>query len=367
VTHTQRYDDDTHLFKMAKMQQMQQGGDGQGGGEGVEPYRLLAMATKSHHIFYPIATHHLLEDLDTMWNLWFVIFFNFFSFYYFPPLSVPDFRLSSTPPFSFNQFDSFVLPLSLLPLFLPSTFYLLPSTFLLLFLRYTHKLPLKWWLEDRNDPCNDLMKRSNNSKEWNNKKRNEHFNRLSHQVHVEVFCKSYEYERYLVRTNRGDDDGNWKRPSDLGHVHRIPLKYNHFDLMPDGDTAAATQPTSSSSSSSNMPTSSSSSSSTGTSAKSLTKGEKSESEKPKIIHEDRLRKERHLGEKKEQLRQQKQQKQEMMFAKTEATRYRARASDQKFEDMFVKSAANVKMKEMTVGADGATQTVSVRGISLDDI
>ena len=227
---------------------------------------------------------------------------------------------------------------------------------LLLLLRYTHKLPLKWWLEDRSDPCNDLMKRSNNSKEWNNKKRNEHFNRLSHQVHVEVFCKSYEYERYLVRTNRGDDNGNWKRPSDLGHVHRIPLKYNHFDLMPDGDVDG-----------SSSSITSSSSSSTGTSAKSLTKGEISESEKPKIIHEDRLRKERHLGEKKEQLRQQKQQKQEMMFAKTEATRYRARASDQKFEDMFVKSAANVKMKEMTVGADGATQTVSVRGISLDDI
>ena len=89
-------------------------------------------------LYFYRATHHLLEDLDTMWNLW-----------------------------------------------------------------YTHKLPLKWWLEDRSTPCSDLIEKdTHNSKEWKKKKMN-YFQRLPHQMHVEIFCKDYEYERYLVRTNRG--------------------------------------------------------------------------------------------------------------------------------------------------------------------
>ena len=71
-------------------------------GHGIQT--VLAQTMRGHHILYPIATHHMLEDLDTMWNLW-----------------------------------------------------------------YTHKLPLKWWLEDRSeDICHDLMDRgpSKNSKIW---------------------------------------------------------------------------------------------------------------------------------------------------------------------------------------------------------
>ena len=133
------YEDDSHLFKIAKMQQQQGGGGGpQGQGGGRDPSLLLSHLVKAHNILYPIATHHLLEDLDTMWNLW-----------------------------------------------------------------YTHKLPLKWWLEDRSTPCSDLIEKdTHNSKEWKKKKMN-YFQRLPHQMHVEIFCKDYEYERYLVRTNRG--------------------------------------------------------------------------------------------------------------------------------------------------------------------
>ena len=131
---------------------------------------LLGSKIKAHKILYPLATHHMLEDLDTMWNLW-----------------------------------------------------------------YTHKLPFKWWLEDRSDPCTDLMDRPG-VKRMPKRKRNEYFGRMAHQTHVEIFCKSYEYERYLVRSNRGDNTmANWNRPSELGHVHRIPLKLSHFDLHPDGD------------------------------------------------------------------------------------------------------------------------------------
>jgi hypothetical protein len=91
--------DNSHLFKMAKMMNGPVEGN-----NGPPPSMLLAQTMRGHHILYPIATHHMLEDLDTMWNLW-----------------------------------------------------------------YTHKLPLKWWLEDRSeDICHDLMDRgpSKNSKIW---------------------------------------------------------------------------------------------------------------------------------------------------------------------------------------------------------
>ena len=270
------------------MQEKMNGGGpppGQGGRQDRSPGSLLKMSTKAHNIFYPIATHHLLEDLDTMWNLW-----------------------------------------------------------------YTHKLPMKWWLEDRAQPCQDLVGKAQNSEHWP-KKKDEFFRRLPQQMHVEIFCKSYEYERYLVRTNRGDDDGNWRRPSDLGHVHRIPLKFSHFDLMPDGDTASTSD-------------------TTDDEMESLRRNNKkiSDGNEEKDKHPDILRKEAHLQEKKDMLREQKRRKHVERKAKTEATRYRARSAQNKFTDMFAKSAANVVAKEITVEGDGSkSDSITVRGISLDEI
>ena len=43
------------------------------------------------------------------------------------------------------------------------------------------------------------------------------------------------------------------------------------------------------------------------------------------------------------------------------------SSSSKFIDMFANSAANNDLKEVAVGADGKDESVTVRGISLDEI
>ena len=275
--------DQSHLFKMSDMQQNQGGG----GGRGPSAHIILGQSVKAHNILYPIATHHMLEDLDTLWNLW-----------------------------------------------------------------YTHKLPLKWWLEDRSTPCEDLLHRAKgrNSKLWYKKDRENHFSRLAHHTHVEIFCKSYEYERFLVRTNRGDDDGNWKRPSNKGHVHRIPLKFSHFDLQPDGDSKEKSE------------------------HPEKQKEEQDEDQEaqnvvPQTANGDQLRKVKHLEEKKQHLREKKQFQRLEKRAKTEAIRYRARVAADNFNNIFTHRVEN--KKELVVGANGETTdekvAVVVRGISLDDI
>merc|ERR1719157_314727 len=90
-------------------------------------------------------------------------------------------------------------------------------------------------------------------------------------------------------------------------------------------------------------------------------------EDPMANNEDRLRKIAHLQEKQDQLKQKKRRKYVEKRAKSEATRYRARASSSKFIDMFANSAANNDLKEVAVVADGKDESVTVRGISLDEI
>jgi len=49
------YEDDSHLFKIAKMQQQQGGGGGpQGQGGGRDPSLLLSHLVKAHNILYPM-------------------------------------------------------------------------------------------------------------------------------------------------------------------------------------------------------------------------------------------------------------------------------------------------------------------------
>merc|ERR1712028_27533 len=160
-----------------------------------------------------------------------------------------------------------------------------------------------------------------------------------------------EYERYLVRTNRGDDDGNWRKPSDLGHVHRIPLKFPHGDLMPDGGNAGNSDYGTEKDYNDNLLRKNgkqqkskklTSSSSHDDTAMDTSKNNQDEndakSEDPMANNEDRLRKIAHLQEKQDQLKQKKRRKYVEKRAKSEATRYRARASSSKFIDMFANSA-----------------------------
>merc|ERR1711865_1331064 len=169
-------------------------------------------------------------------------------------------------------------------------------------------------LEDRSTPCSDLIEKdTHNSKEWKKKKMN-YFQRLPHQMHVEIFCKDYEYERYLVRTNRGDDDGNWRKPSDLGHVHRIPLKFPHFDLMPDGDNAGNSDYGTEKDYNDNL-------------LRKNGKQQKSKKLTSSSSHDDTAMDTSKNNQ--DQLKQKKRRKYVEKRAKSEATRYRARASSSK--------------------------------------
>ena len=218
---------------------------------------------------------------------------------------------------------------------------------------YTHKLPFKWWLEDRSDPCTDLMDRPG-VKKMPPKKRNEYFGRMAHQTHVEIFCKSYEYERYLVRSNRGDNSmANWNRPSELGHVHRIPLKLSHFDLHPDGDPVLDE-------------------------SAQKKKGEKDHAmdfdgdgdalnslNAPKReLNDDQRRKEEVIERNQQQLNAIKEQQRLQVHARREALRIRGRVCADSFDEMLNENTMN--QKEIAVNGDTKTATL-VRGIDLDEI
>ena len=135
----------------------------------------------------------------------------------------------------------------------------------------------------------------------------------------------------------GDDDGNWRKPSDLGHVHRIPLKFPHFDLMPDGDNAGNSDYGTEKDYNDNLLrkngkqqkskklTSSSSHDDTAMDTSKNNQDDDTKSEDPMANNEDRLRKIAHLQEKQDQLKQKKRRKYVEKRAKSEATRYRARA------------------------------------------
>merc|ERR1711871_308763 len=330
-------EDRTHLMRRAQMMmqhhQQEMGGDGVGG----NPANFLKASIKSYVILYPIATHHLLEDLDTMWNLW-----------------------------------------------------------------YTHTLPMRWWLEDRASPCEDFYgdNAPDNSQGWS-KRRDKYLRRVPHFLHVEIFCKSYEYERYLVRTNRGDDDGNWRRPSDQGHVHRVAQKYDHFDLQPDGGISNDSPDMHQSRSKSKR-----------NRAKQLNAGQEAnqiaggdsdtgdgqcksvcgtfyrgpaDASKPECHacaacqkkvaeaqgkNEDILRKEAVLREKKEQLRMRELEELKQMRRHTEKLRKRARISLDELGTMFASSGAisnNAMAQSVEVKAAGQSSSFTVRGIPLSEI
>jgi hypothetical protein len=328
-------DDRTHLMKRAQMmmQHHQQGMEGGGGGN---PASFLKAAIKSYVVLYPIATHHLLEDLDTMWNLW-----------------------------------------------------------------YTHTLPMKWWLEDRASPCEDFYgdNAPDNGDGWR-KRKDKYLRRVPHFLHVEIFCKSYEYERYLVRTNRGDDDGNWRRPSDQGHVHRVSQKYDHFDLQPDGgisNDSPDMHPSTSKKTQANKRLGA------GEAKKQLSEGVESsnggeckavcgnfckgpaDAAKPECHacaacqkkaaeangkNEDTLRKEAVLREKQERLRVREREELMDLRRHTEKLRKRARMSLDELDFMFVSSSAaknGAVAENVEVDASGELKGVTVRGIPLSEI
>ena len=224
---------------------------------------------------------------------------------------------------------------------------------------YTHKLPLKWWLGDRGAPCDDFFARPKHTTNAWPARRDKYLRRLPHQLHVEIFCKSYEYERYLIRTNRGDDDGNWRRPSDQGHVHRVPLKYDHFDLQPDGvhssggsrDGAGGAGGAGAGRGPTEDPYAA------------LDTASKTEHSNPDIA-----RKERGLAEK--QLEYAQRQHAEMMKQRQATERIRSKARSGLAElDMLFANKAGGGTDLVEVGAGGSQRTVGgmVRGIPLSSI
>ena len=124
---------------------------------------------------YPLGTHHLIEDLDTKWNLYY----------------------THVEPMRWWLEDVATAHVKTVAV------------------RHKNKHKNKW-----------------------NEREMKYFSEASGDLHVEIFAKDYEYKRWKVRAEREElhydgGRGEWDEPTKEGHLHRIVHHHEHFALHPD--------------------------------------------------------------------------------------------------------------------------------------